>query len=318
MLSAAQPRQYEGTYGRHDAGLRLRTLSASVPASPRRSDAPGATVIPLPRTGEPATPGGHVPAGPTVETGTPSTINAAAPAGQAGNHPTIGLRLLGGFRLLVNGDLVQVGRTGQRLLAVLACRGRHATRSQIAQELWPDTTSGRAHANLRTALYRLQRTCPIVVHATNTHIQLVVGIHIDLEQSTRLANRVLGASGPVDSSLLGVALHANFHDDLLPDWDDEWLADHQYRYRQLRLTALETLSVLLAAAGHHGAAVQAALAAVQADSLRDSAHETLIRACLAQGNRHEAYSHYAAYRRILRDELGLDPPASIGQLLTSA
>jgi DNA-binding SARP family transcriptional activator len=64
--------------------------------------------------------------------------------------------------------------------------------------------------------------------------------------------------------------------------------------------------------------VQAALAAVQADMLRDSAHETLIRACLAQGNRHEAYTHYTAYRRILRDELGLDPPADLGRLLASA
>ncbi len=238
----------------------------------------------------------------------------AAPAGRPDGH-VIELHLLGGFRLLVDGVLVPVGATGQRLLAALACRGRQATRSQIAHTLWPDTTSARSHANLRTALYRLQRACPLAVHATAAYLQIPVGTRIDLEQTTRLATGVLGADPTVDSGLLHEAFQANLHDDLLPDWDDEWLGDHQYRYRQLRLTALEALSHQLAAAGHHGAAVQSALTAVHADSLRDSAHETVIRAYLAQGNRHQAYHHYTAYRRILRDELGLEPPTTLSQLL---
>lgn len=243
---------------------------------------------------------------------------ARRPAARDDKARGVELCLLGGFRLLLGGELVQVGRTGQRLLAVLACRGRQASRGQIAHALWPDTTSARAHANLRTALYRLCRSAPGAVHATSSYLQLAMGIRVDLEHSTRLATRVLAAESVEDPSVLTEALRANFSDDLLPDWDDDWLADHQYRYRQLRLTTLETLSQQLAAAGHHGAAVHAALTAVQADPLRDSAHETLIRACLAQGNRHEAFTHYTTYRRILRDELGLDPPTTLGHLLTSA
>jgi DNA-binding SARP family transcriptional activator len=240
------------------------------------------------------------------------------PASQNGDRRTVELHLLGGFRLLIGGELVHVGKTGERLLAVVACRGRQATRSQIAHALWPDTTSSRAHANLRTALYRLYRRGPGAIHATTSYLQLPVGMQIDLEATTRLANQVLSNDVVTDPALLSGALRANLYDDLLPDWDDEWLSDTQYRYRQLRLTALETLSQHLAAAGHHGAAVQTALAAVQADPLRDSAHEILIRAWLAQGNRHEAITHYTTYRRILRDELGLDPPASIGELLAGA
>lgn len=242
----------------------------------------------------------------------------SAPASSADPDPTIALNLLGGFRLLVGGEVMHLGRTGERLLAVVACRGRQATRSQIAHTLWPDTTSGRAHANLRTALYRLCGRGHGAIHATNTYLQLPVGMRIDLEQTSRLANRVLGYEHAGEPGLLGEALQANLYDDLLPEWDDEWLGDIQSRYRQLRLAALEQLSVQLTNAGHHGGAVQTALAAVQADPLRDSAHELLIRACLAQGNRHEALIHYTKYRRILRDDLGLDPPASIGQLLTSA
>jgi DNA-binding SARP family transcriptional activator len=241
-----------------------------------------------------------------------------APSARQAQGHTVELRLLGGFRLLVDGELTHVGLTGQRLLVLLACRGRLATRSQIAYALWPDSPSARAHANLRTGLYRLIRACPDAIQATTSHLRLPASVQIDFEQSTQLAKTIIGSDAMVDDALLRAALQANFDDDLLPDWDEDWISDVQYRYRQLRLTTLETLSQHLGAAGHHGAAVQTALAAVQADVLRDSAHERLIRACLAQGNRHEAHHHYRSYRRILRDELGMDPPTTLGRLLTSA
>lgn len=251
----------------------------------------------------------------------PARGNGAEAAGRP-----IELNLLGGFRLTIGGSLTHIGKTGERLLAALATRGRQATRSQIAHTLWPDTTTTRAHANLRTALYRLYRRAPTTLHATTTHLQLPAGIHIDLEHTTRLANHVLTTAGnrqsaptdDADHELFNDALQANLYDDLLPDWDDPWLTDTQYRYRQLRLAALEQLSTHLARTGHYGGAIQAALAAVQADPLRDSAHEILIRTCLAQGNRHQALTHYNNYRRILRDELGLEPPQAINDLLNAA
>jgi DNA-binding SARP family transcriptional activator len=245
------------------------------------------------------------------------------PGGRTGAVPAAGfgqgemeLGLLGGFRLVVGGELVPVGPSGERVLAVIACRGRQISRAKLAQVLWPDTSSERAHANLRTAVYRLVRRAPGVVHVTGGHIQLSSSVRVDLDGAARLAQRLL--AGPVDQDDDGSDTGVDFYEDLLPDWDEEWLADHQRRYRQLRLTALEALAARLGSAGRHGAAVQAALAAVQADGLRDSAHETLIRAHLAQGNRHEAYLHFTAYRRILRDELGLEPPAAIRQLLSTA
>ena len=245
----------------------------------------------------------------------PSRSAGPVAPGPAGRGPAAELTLLGGFALSVDGALVSVGSSGERVLAVLACRGRQASRSQIASALWPEVTGERALANLRTALYRLVRRAPGVIHTTGSHVQLNLGVRVDVEAATRLAQGIL--TGLDDQTLAQVA-HADFSADLLPDWDEEWLADHQYRYRQLRLTALETLSTHLAAAGHHGAAVQAALTAVHADNLRDSAHETLIRACVAQGNRNEATTHYFSYRRILRDELGLDPPVTLSHLLTPA
>lgn len=191
------------------------------------------------------------------------------------------LNLLGGFRLLVGGELLDVAPSGQRLLALLACGHRQLTRDRIALVLWPEATGDLAQANLRTATHELGRLCPVAVHGTPEHLQLAVGIRVDLDQNIRLAHRVLDGRVTADDELLAEALAANLYEDLLPEWDDEWLHDHQYRYRKLRLTTLDVLSHSLAAAGHPGAAVQAALAALHADGRRAGAPEHLVRACLA-------------------------------------
>jgi DNA-binding SARP family transcriptional activator len=234
--------------------------------------------------------------------------------------PGTQLNVLGGFSLLIDGELVDVSLTGQRLMGLLACRGRQATRSQIAYVLWPDSTNQRALANLRTALHRISRKDPPVLRVTSRHVELAPDVAVDLEHATELAARLLSSTGleTEDDAFVEDVLAANLYADLLPDWDEEWLPEHQTRYRQLRLTALEALSGQLAAIGHHGGSVQAAMAAVQADPLRDSAHESLIRAHLAQGNPRMALAHYRTYRGMLRQELGIDPPASIDRLLPSA
>lgn len=247
------------------------------------------------------------PSAPERPIGTSEEATPATPVGE--------LSLLGGFRLVLRGELLDVSTTGQRLVAVLVCHSGSVARRQIAHLLWPDATTARAHANLRTVIYRLERTCPGLIVVCGSYLRLAGGLRIDLEEATALANRILATEGPLPAAVRTEALDAGFHDDLLPDLDDEWLLDYQIRYHQLRLAALETLSRRLAGAGQAGAAVCTALALVQADSLRDSAHQTLIRACLVQGNQQEALSYFADYQRIFRDELGVEPASSIGQLL---
>ena len=64
-----------------------------------------------------------------------------------------------------------------------------------------------------------------------------------------------------------------------------------------------------------GDAVQAARAAIQDDPLRESAHATLIRIHLAEGNQSEALVAYEAYRELLLRELGLVPTARLHDLV---
>ncbi|HEX2156656.1 MAG TPA: bacterial transcriptional activator domain-containing protein, partial [Actinomycetes bacterium] len=103
--------------------------------------------------------------------------------------------------------------------------------------------------------------------------------------------------------------------DLLPDWYEDWVVLERERLRQLRLHALEALCARLTGAGRFGAAVQAGLAAVAGEPLRESAHRTLIRAHLAEGNPGEAVRQYHLYRRLLTDELAIEPSPAIRGLV---
>ena len=224
------------------------------------------------------------------------------------------LSLLGSFVLTVGGRVRPVVLTAQRLLAFLAVYSRPAHRPHVAAVLWPDTTPGRASANVRSALWRTQRMCPDLITADGQHLALHPGVPVDLRRARLLADRLLDSDRDC-ADILHAGARLDLIQDLLPDWPDEgWLEAEREHFRQLRMHALEALGERLIAAGRPGEAVAAGLAAVAAEPLRESAHRTVIRAHLAAGNRWAAARQYEQCRRVFSDDLGLNPSAELRQL----
>jgi DNA-binding SARP family transcriptional activator len=83
----------------------------------------------------------------------------------------------------------------------------------------------------------------------------------------------------------------------------------------LRLLALEVAGNALIAAERYTEASIAALAAIGADPLRESAYRLLIESYLGVGNVAEAVRQFDVFRTQLRKELGLEPSAQIQELL---
>jgi DNA-binding SARP family transcriptional activator len=205
-----------------------------------------------------------------------------------------------------------VQRSGQRLLALLALQGRPLERLWVAGTLWMDASEERAGASLRSALWRLpQPGGTPMVESSVTHLRLARDIDVDLHDLSARMERLEQASTAIDDRTGSSALTR----DLLPDWYEDWVVLERERFRQLRLHALEALCARLTEAGRFGAAVQAGLAAVSGEPLRESAHRTLIRAHLAEGNPGEAVRQFHLYRRLLADELAVEPSAAIRGLV---
>ncbi|MFB9313800.1 AfsR/SARP family transcriptional regulator [Nocardioides plantarum] len=237
------------------------------------------------------------------------------PASERGVTPPT-LSIVGGFQLGFRGQPVRVSHMVQRLLVLLACHGPHLDRSQVAGTLWPEVTEARSRGNLRTVAYRLQQRAPGLLVNEGQTMSLHPELRVDMDDVTVLA-RIL-VEDPSEERVQVIDMQRYLLDDVLPAWDEDWLDGVRFRYRQMRLAALECLAVRLSVMRRYVQAMDAALAAVHADPLRESAHEAVIVVCLAQGNRNDALRHFRGYRSRLRDELGLDPSPRIESLLWEA
>jgi DNA-binding SARP family transcriptional activator len=194
-------------------------------------------------------------------------------------------------------------RSVQRLLAHL-CLTSRPTRAAAAGRLWPDVPEAHAHGSLRSALWRLNRAAPGLIEASGCALRLGAGVRVDVRDLDVWARRATApCSGPEEAAVPDAALLG----DLLPGWYDDWVLLERERLRQLRMQALEAVAVRLALLGRHCEALQAAHAAIRAEPLRESAHRTMIRIHLAEGNVGEAVRAYEFFRTMLQDELGVLP-----------
>jgi DNA-binding SARP family transcriptional activator len=224
------------------------------------------------------------------------------------------LALLRAFELRRGGERIRLPLSTQRLVALLALRNRPLHRLHVAGTLWLDASEERAGASLRTAVWRLRRLDRNLLETTPTHIGLGSSVTVDVHETIEQAQRLLDPDAECDGAdLLTDRLSA----ELLPDWYDDWVLLEQERFRQVRLHALEALCERLTKARRFGAAVEAGVAAVAAEPLRESAQRVLMSAYIAEGNTCEAIRQYCTYRRTLRKELGLEPSQLVRDLLNA-
>lgn len=222
------------------------------------------------------------------------------------------LHLLDGFELLdETGRVVEAPATTQRLLAFLALRDRPVQRLHVAGSLWPDSTDLRAAACLRSALWRVGTICGDAVEVSPGSIQLGGGVSVDVRELVSIVDHARTGHPPNDAAAL---LH-DLELELLPDWYDEWVTLWQERWRQVRLHGLELVAGVLARSGSFGLAVDAGLAAVHADPLRESAHRVLIEIHALEGNRSEALRQFRSYEAVMREQLDLAPAPSMLALI---
>jgi DNA-binding SARP family transcriptional activator len=215
------------------------------------------------------------------------------------------LSLLGGWALTAAAGPVPL--PVRRLLAWLALRGP-AAREELCAALWPETSPARARGSLRTALWRVRSLHEDLVDAEADVVELRPEVAVDVHELAQDVRRL--AAGNLPLRLRNLPEHL-LDGDLLPGWYDEWLTVERERVRQLRLHALEGVAAALAAEGCFSLALEAALAAVREEPLRESAHRVVLRVHLQEGNRSEALRHYESYRRLLRSDLGVAPSAQL-------
>jgi len=201
--------------------------------------------------------------------------------------PRARLRLLGGFELRIDGEVVDLQPAVKRLTALVALTPCGLSRDFAAFQLWPDKSEGRARANLRSTLWRLHQLTADVLQASASHLRLDDHVWLDTRDGLGEAENDDLVPRPFETMMA----------DLLPDWYDEWISVERERFRQLRLSEFERRAHAALSCRDSAKAIQLALAALGIDAARESAHRILLDAHRLEGNEWEAEREQGRYER---------------------
>lgn len=229
--------------------------------------------------------------------------------------PPLQLTLFNNWLLVRDHQPIQVPSRSQRLVTLLALRGRQ-NRAKVAGTLWPDADEQRAQASLRAAVSALHRHVPRLVTKDNGDICLSEATAVDVVEFRRQADQIL--AGHIPEPLPSLDDPALTGGELLPGWYEDWVFVEQERIHQLRLHVLEALAQELADRGAHAHALQMALTAVEIDPLRESARRAVINVHRAQGNTADAVREYERFSSLLQKELGVTPTRQMTDLIEGA
>lgn len=222
------------------------------------------------------------------------------------------ITLMGGFLLTVDGVLVTLSPSSQRLIALLALELRPVSRQYVISRLWPDTSETHAAGNLRSALWRIRSQEPSIIACCGDCIALSPDILVDVSEIVDVAMRLAHQDKEQLTSDLDPRV---FQGELLPDWYDDSIMLERERLRQICLHALETIANSLSRIGCYGQAIDAALMAVAADPFRESAHLVLIQTYLSEGNRRQAIEHYKQLSELMNRELQIAPSQELQDIV---
>ncbi len=225
--------------------------------------------------------------------------------------------LLGALAVERDGRSIPLDRLRQRertLLALLALRRGHVVPSgELADVLFGHLDPGRGAANLRVAASRLRGVLgdARAVEGREGGYLIDDAVTVDAHEFEERADRgraALADGRPDAAREELVAALALYRGDLAEaDPYAEWAAPLRVRLRARRIEALEDLADALVALGRAREAIGVTQRAVEVEPTRESAYRRLMTAHYAAGEQDAALAAYERCRRVLSEELGVDP-----------
>jgi DNA-binding response OmpR family regulator len=239
----------------------------------------------------------------------------------------IEFRLLGRVEAWRAGVRVELGGPKQRavLASLLLRAGRVVSQDQLVDDLWPDDPPARATATVQVFVSNLRRAlepdrprgAPARVLVTDApgYRLAVDPAAVDAHAFTDLLAEARTTADPErTAALLGEAA-ALWHGPALAGLPDAPFARTEAaRLEELRLGAAEDRTEAELALGRHETLVAGLERRVRTHPLRERSRAQLMLALFRCGRAAEALAAYRAGRRLLADELGLEPGARLREL----
>jgi YVTN family beta-propeller protein len=236
-----------------------------------------------------------------------------------GTAAVIDYRLLGPIEAGVNGHALDIGGQKQRALLtiLLLSANRPVSRDVLVDRLWGECPPAGAQHTLEVYISRLRKTFepvadgPVMLTRPGAYLLQAPRECIDAHRFERLAGegrRALAANAPGRAAAgLREALTL-WRGAPLADVSDEPFAQAEIaRLNELRAGVVEDRIEADLALGGHGDVVSELEALVAAHPLRERPYQQLMIALYRCGRQAEALAVYQLARRVLTEELGIEP-----------
>lgn len=229
--------------------------------------------------------------------------------------------LLGGFRVEVDGEVVQLSgsRTARSLLAyLLLTPDRQQLRSKLAGMYWPEQSESVARERLRSVLYRIGKSFEESgVHVLDQAREWIgistdVDVWVDATEFRRLATEARRATDGVSDRLQrAIDLYGG---EFMPGHYEDWVFEEQQVLHNAQASALAQLLTLREADGQFDRALLIAKRMVGFDRLDEGAHRDVMRLSALLRRPEDALRQYRDLRRTLKYELGAEPAPATSRL----
>jgi predicted ATPase/DNA-binding SARP family transcriptional activator len=234
---------------------------------------------------------------------------------------SLSYRVLGPLEVLRDGKPLELGAAKQRaVLGVLLVRRGQIARDVLIDALWGAEPPAGARNTLQVYVSRLRRLLGSDAIETGPN-----GYELRLEPGTVDADRFESSFREGRDRLVAGDAHGALEllSAALEHWRGAAYADLRYeafaqaeaaRLDELRLACLEERIDAELALGRHAALVGEVEALVREQPLRERPRGQLILALYRSGRQSEALAEYRGTRRMLADELGLEPSPALRAL----
>ncbi|MFE3252305.1 BTAD domain-containing putative transcriptional regulator [Streptomyces sp. NPDC059209] len=258
---------------------------------------------------------------PATPNSTTTSVTSGARSGAPALPGELRFAVLGPVRAWRGGESLPSGSPQQRaLLAALLLRdGRTATSGELIDGIWGETPPPQALATVRTYASRLRKVLSpgVLVSESGGYALRTRPDALDLGVAQELAAAAEKEQTAGNRHQARVLINK-----ALGLWDGEPLASvpgpyaetERARLAEWRLQLVEGRLDIDLELGRHAEAISELTALTAAHPLRERLRELLMLALYRSGRQAEALAVYADTRRLLADELGVDPRPELARL----
>ncbi len=226
------------------------------------------------------------------------------------------LCLLGVPQATANGQPIREfeSRKALALLAYLAVRDEPLARTHLADLFWSTLPEAKGRANLSRVLHNLNQLFPDTFHASRDWIQIdLKAFALDICDFETYA-----MSGTADALAAAAALYrdefmAGLYLDDCPEFE-VWLVAERERWHQRIVSVLECLSGFYARRGQSETALPFTARLLYIEPWHEETHREMMRLLAQTGQRSAALQQYESARRVLAEELNVEPSAETNAL----